>query len=177
LAVEIFADEIYDGQTIERGATTKDGKVMVEEPRNEWIVHLLSKVCEEKHRRMHEGLDRLGLYRGQPSMLRALWGKDGMTHSELAEQLDRCPETITKMVQRMERAGFVERRSDPNDERLSRVYLTPAGRTVKSAVEDVWAALEEQVVTGFTETEVTLLQGLLTRVSRNIAAEPCAERA
>lgn len=150
---------------------------MVEEPGSERIVHLLSKVCEHKHRRMHERLDALGLYKGQPSMLRALWAEDGMTHSALAEQLDRCPATITKMVQRMEKAGFVQRRSDPSDERLSRVFLTPAGRSVKAAVEDVWAALEEQVVAGFTEPEVAQLRSLLTRVCRNIDAEPCAERA
>ena len=148
---------------------------MVQKPRSESIVHLLSKVCELKHRRMHEQLDALGLYRGQPPMLRALWGKDGMTHSELAEQLDRCPATITKMVQRMEKAGFVERRSDPSDERLSRVYLTPAGRTIKSAVEDVWSALEEQLVTGFTPPEVALLRSQLTRVCQNIEAKPYVE--
>jgi DNA-binding MarR family transcriptional regulator len=145
---------------------------MVEETRSEWIVHLLSRVCEHKRRRMRELLDDLGLYKGQPSMLRALWAEDGMTHSELAGQLDRCPATITKMVQRMERAGFVERRSDPGDERLSRVYLTPAGRSVKDAVEEVWGAFEEQVVAGFTEQEIALLRRLLTRVCRNMETKP-----
>ena len=149
---------------------------MAEEPREKRIVHVLSILCEHKHRRMHELLDALGLYKGQPSMLRALWAEDGMTHSELAEQLDRCPATITKMVQRMEKAGFVERRSDPSDERLSRVYLTPAGRDIKAAVEDVWGAFEEQVVAGFTEQEIALLRGLLMRVCRNIEARPCAQR-
>jgi DNA-binding MarR family transcriptional regulator len=139
-------------------------------------VHLLSQVCEHKHRRMHELLDDLGLYKGQPSMLRALWAEDGMTHSELAEQLDRCPATITKMVQRMEKAGFVERRSDPSDERLSRVYLTAAGRNVKTAVEQVWGAFEERVVAGFSGQEVALLRSFLVRVCRNMETEPCAER-
>jgi DNA-binding MarR family transcriptional regulator len=150
---------------------------MAEEPRGEWIVHLFSIVCEHKHRRMHQLLDALGLYKGQPSMLRALWAEDGMTHSELAEQLDRCPATISKMVQRMEKAGFVERRSDPSDERLSRVYLTPAGHDIKAAVEEVWGAFEEQVVAGFTEQEIALLRSFLMRVCRNMEAEPCAERA
>jgi DNA-binding MarR family transcriptional regulator len=149
---------------------------MVEEPRGEWIVHLLSIVCEHKHRRMHQLLDALGLYKGQPSMLRALWAEDGMTHSQLAGQLDRCPATISKMVQRMEKAGFVERRSDPSDERLSRVYLTPAGRDVKAAVEDVWGAFEKQVVARFTGQEIALLRSFLIRVCRNMETEPCAER-
>jgi DNA-binding MarR family transcriptional regulator len=149
---------------------------MFEEPRDERIVHLLSRVCEHKHHRMHELLDDLGLYKGQPSMLRALWAEDGMTHSELAEQLDRCPATITKMVQRMEKAGFVERRSDPSDERLSRVYLTAAGRDVKAAVEEVWEAFEARIVAGFSEQEIALLRSLLARVCRNLETEPRAER-
>jgi len=38
----------------------------------------------------------------------------------------------------MEKAGFIERRDDPEDERISRVYLTDAGRDVRSEVEAVW---------------------------------------
>jgi hypothetical protein len=44
---------------------------MTGEPTRERIGHLLVKVCELKHRLMHELLDDLGLYKGQPSMLRA----------------------------------------------------------------------------------------------------------
>jgi DNA-binding MarR family transcriptional regulator len=149
---------------------------MLEEARHERIVHLISQVCEHKHHRMHELLDDLGLYKGQPAMLRALWAEDGMTHTELAEQLGRCPATITKMVQRMERAGFVERRSDPSDERLSRVYLTAAGREVRTAVEEVWSTLEVQLVAGFSEQELVLLRSFLARVCRNMETEPRAER-
>ena len=144
---------------------------MTGEPTLEHIGHLLIKVCTFKHRRMHELLDGLGLYRGQPFVLRALWKQDGMTHSELAELLDRSPATITKMVQRMERAGFVERRPDPGDERVSRVYLTDVGRNIKSEVEDVWRAFEEQVVSGFSEEELTVLRSLLLRICRNMEGE------
>jgi DNA-binding MarR family transcriptional regulator len=139
-----------------------------EEPTAERMGHLLSRVCEHKHRRMHGLLDTLGLYKGQPFVLRALWARDGITQSELAEQLDRCPATITKMVQRMEKAGFVERKPDPGDERLSRVYLTDAGRNIKSAVEDVWRAFEEQAFVGFSQEERSTFGELLLRVCRNL---------
>jgi DNA-binding MarR family transcriptional regulator len=138
----------------------------------ERIGHVLTKVCELRHRRMHELLDGLGLYRGQPSMLRALWMHDGSTQSELADQLQRCPATITKMVQRMERAGFVKRKPDPSDERLSRVCLTDAGRGIQSAVEGVWRTFDEQAFAGFSEDEITRLHGLLLRVSHNIEGAP-----
>ena len=145
---------------------------MTAEPTPERLGHLLNKVCGLRHRRMHELLDDLGLYRGQPSMLNALWAEDGMTHSLLAERLNKSPATITKTVKRMEKAGFVERRPDPRDERLSRVYLTGAGRDIQSAVEDVWRAFEEQAFAGLGEEELAVLRGLLLCICHNIKREP-----
>jgi DNA-binding MarR family transcriptional regulator len=130
--------------------------------------NLLSKVCGLRHRRMHELLDSLGLYRGQPSMLNALWAQDGMTHSQLAERLSKSPATITKTVKRMEKTGFVERRPDPHDERLSRVYLTCAGRDIRASVEDVWRSFEEQAFAGLSQEELAVLRSALLRVCQNI---------
>jgi DNA-binding MarR family transcriptional regulator len=134
----------------------------------ERIGHLLNKVCHRRHRRMHELLESLGLYRGQPSMLRALWAQDGMTHTELAAGLNRNPATITKMVQRMEKAGFVQRRTDSRDERVSLVYLTDAGRDIKTAVENVWSAFEARTLAGLSEQERAELSRLLLRICQNL---------
>ena len=144
---------------------------MTAQPTPERLGHLLNKVCGLRHRRMHELLDELGLYRGQPSMLRALWAGDGLTHSALAGQLGKSPATITKTVKRMERAGFVERKPDPRDERLSRVYLTAAGRDVQAAVEQVWQDFEQQAFAGFSPEEMASLRGMLQRVCHNIGGE------
>ena len=48
----------------------------------------------------------------------------GITHSELAHRMRVSPETVTNMLQRMEKTGFVERRPGAEDQRVSRVYLT-----------------------------------------------------
>ena len=144
---------------------------MTAQPTPERLGHLLNKVCGLRHRRMHELLDELGLYRGQPSMLRALWSGDGITHSALAGQLNKSPATITKTVKRMEKAGFVERKPDPRDERLSRVYLTAAGRNVQTAVEQVWQDFELQAFDGFSQEEMATLRGLLQRVCHNIGGD------
>ncbi len=142
---------------------------MTQEPASEHIGHLLSQVCKLKHHRMHKLLEGLGLYRGQPHVLRALWKQDGVTHSALAESLNRSPSTITNMIKRMEKTGFVERRPDPKDERVSRVYLTGAGRDIKTAVEDVWRVFEDQAFAGFGEEELAVLRDLLFRVCRNMS--------
>jgi DNA-binding MarR family transcriptional regulator len=150
---------------------------MTHELTREQTRHLLGKVCELRHRRMHKLLDDLGLYSGQPSMLSALWERDGAAQSELSDLLGKSPATVTKMVKRMEKAGFVERRPDPSDERVSHVYLTDSGRSIKAALEEVWRTFEEQALAGFDEAELGTLRDCLARVCHNIKDEFCRKHA
>ena len=137
---------------------------------SESIDFLLAQVCRLHYSRARILLEEFGLFRGQPPLF-ALWEKEGRTHSELAEHLHVQPATITKMIKRMERAGFVERRQDAEDQRVSRVYLTDAGRNIRDAVEGVWRELEEQTFAGFSLEERTLLNQFLLRIRHNLMHE------
>ena len=132
------------------------------------ISRLVSRASELKHWRMHKLVDELGLYRGEPLVLHALWNQDGMTQSGLTERLHRSPSTITKTVQRMEKAGLVVRRPDDRDERVSRVYLTNVGREIRPAVEEAWRRLNQEIFSGFSAQELTSFHDFLLRVCRNI---------
>jgi len=128
----------------------------------------------------HASLAALGLHRGQPMLLFALLDQDGQTHSQLAEALMVTPATISRMVQRMERAGFVTRRPDAADERLSRVYLTPAGRNIDAALRDLWSHVEAVTFAGLDASEraalyrylLTMRGNLARAVGREAPAEP-----
>jgi DNA-binding MarR family transcriptional regulator len=141
---------------------------MIHRQEPESLDRLFSQVCRLKHSRVHTLLEALGLYRGQPSVLRALWEHEGPTHSELARHLNVQPATITKMITRMEKAGFVERRPDPGDQRLSRVYLTEAGRAVRDQVQQVWHRLEMEAFAGFTEEERRQMGQFFQRIRENL---------
>ncbi len=130
--------------------------------------YLLTHVCKAHYSRARAMLDEIGLYRGQQFVLCTLWAEEGLTHSELSERLHVHPATVTNALKRMERAGFLERRSDPEDQRVSRVYLTDAGREIRGAVERVWAELEEQTFQGFSAKERETLERLLQRVHENL---------
>ena len=134
----------------------------------ETIGQLLGRISHLHHKRMHETWELLDLHRGQPFVLHLLWEQDGRTHSELAKIMRRSPATITNMVKSMERAGFVERRADPNDERVSRVCLTKAGRECKAKVEEAWKSFERRTLAGFEQAELDTLQALLERVLGNL---------
>ena len=129
---------------------------------------LLAHICKLHYARMHTLLEELGLYRGQPPMLFVLWEQEGATHGELAARLHVKPATITKMITRMEKAGFVARRPDPEDQRVSRVYLTNAGRSIRDRVEQVWRTLEEETFEGFGAEERDLLQRFFLQMRENL---------
>ena len=141
---------------------------MHREPEDESINHLLVHVCRLHHSRARTLLHGLGLYRGQPPVLHALWEKEGLTHSDLATRLHVTPATITKMIQRMEKAGFVERRPDSEDQRVSRVYLTDAGQAIQAEVHRVFRALEDESLAGFTVEERVLLRRFLLHIRENL---------
>jgi MarR family transcriptional regulator, organic hydroperoxide resistance regulator len=129
---------------------------------------LLAQVSRLHHTRAHTLLEAIGLYRGQPPVLRALWAQEGLTHTELAEHLHLTPATVTKMLQRMEKTGFVLRQPDSEDQRVSRVYLTEAGRAIRSQVQAVWQTMEQEVFAGFTEEERALLRHFLLQLRENL---------
>jgi DNA-binding MarR family transcriptional regulator len=141
---------------------------MPEAPEAESLDSLFAQICRLKHARIHTLLDELDLYRGQPSVLRALWEQEGLMHADLARSLHVQPATITKMLQRMERAGFLERRPDAEDQRISRVYLTEAGRAIRTDVQQVWHRLEEEAFAGFTLEERTLVRHFFVRIRENL---------
>ena len=134
----------------------------------ESLDRLFAQICRLKHARVHTLYEALGLYRGQSRMLGALWAQEGLTHTELSRQLRVQPATITRMIQRMEKAGFVVRRQAPDDRRVSRVYLTAAGQAVREDVQRVWHRLEEEAFAGFTEEEGMLLHRFFLRIRDNL---------
>ena len=103
---------------------------MTSQPTLELLDVLLAQVCRLHHERASVRLRALGLYRGQPSLLFRLHEQDGQTLTDLSTQLGVAPATMTRMTQRMERAGFLQRRPDADDQRVSRVYLTEAGHAI-----------------------------------------------
>jgi MarR family transcriptional regulator, organic hydroperoxide resistance regulator len=144
----------------------------MKEPKDqpETLDYLLAQVSHLHHARVHQLLEDLGLYRGQPPVLFALWEQEGLTQSDLAARMENTPATVSKMLQRMEKTGFITRRPDPNDQRISRVYLTEAGRAVQTQVEAIWARMERETLAGLDEAQRLALRQCLLRIRQNLKA-------
>ena len=79
---------------------------------------------------------RFGMTRAQWAVLLRLERREGLKQSDLAEDLDIQPITLTRLVDRLCDNGLIERRADPNDRRAKRLYLTPAARPLLDRIDD-----------------------------------------
>jgi DNA-binding MarR family transcriptional regulator len=137
-------------------------------PITETISYLLAQVCKVHRSKGQELLSNLDLHLGQEMLLIHLWPRDGLTQSELADDLCISPATITKTLDRMSKVGLVERRTDNEDQRVSRVYLTNEGRLLQEPVGGAWHELEAQSMANLTLEEQILLRRLLLQVYENL---------
>jgi len=141
---------------------------MSQKPLPETVSYLLAQICHSHRGYASILLAELGLHVGQEMLLLHLWQEDGLTLSQLAERLAVKPPTVTKMLERMQKAGFVECRKDAQDQRVSRVYLSQLGKDLQTPVERVWDVLEERTLTNLTLEERLLLRRLLLQVHANL---------
>lgn len=132
------------------------------------LYSLFLQVIRSHFHRTHEVLDNIGLYPGQPQLLMILSKQDGQSQKDLASKLNIKPATITVMVNRMEKAEFVERRPDPNDQRVSRVFLTEKGKAVCLEVKNLMKTMESECFRHFSIEEKIVLRRLLLQIRDNL---------
>ncbi|MGY5801676.1 MarR family winged helix-turn-helix transcriptional regulator [Rhizobium hainanense] len=119
---------------------------------------------------MTRSLTASGLYAGQDGVILALAATDGLPAGTLAQKLGVKAPTMTRTIGRMEAQGFVERRPDADDARLTKVYLTEAGRNSVSEIESSAASCDELATRGFSEKEIRSLVRLLKTIEHNLQA-------
>jgi MarR family transcriptional regulator, organic hydroperoxide resistance regulator len=114
----------------------------------------------------HALLAEHGLTHSQFFVLSNLVNEPGMSQQALADRLDVTKGNTSGLIERMEEAGLVERRPDPEDRRSYQLYATEAGHR---AFESAAPALENNVaqkLSVLTDEEQTTLVNLLAKVDR-----------
>ncbi len=135
----------------------------------ESIGYLLAQAAKEHRSRVSTAFSDLGIHVGQDMVLLCLWKEDGLTPSELASRLKVEPGTVSKVLSRMEKVDLVTRRSDPEDARSYKVYLTERGRALREPVESRWQEVEDRMVEELSPEEKVVLYRLLSRVRDNLS--------
>jgi DNA-binding MarR family transcriptional regulator len=140
-------------------------------PISDTISFVLARVGVAHRFRASRMLTEVGLHVGQEMLLQILWQEDKLTQTELADRLCIQLATVNKMIQRMERAGWVTKCGDEQDGRVSRVQLTQKGSDLQAATEQVWDRLEQCTLANFTPEERGILGRFLHQLYENLSQE------
>jgi len=140
------------------------------------VGQLLAQVCRMSGHRLQGHMHKIGLHRGQGFALIHLWHGDGMPQRDLSRSMHISPASVTNMLQRMERDGWIERRRDELDQRIVRVYLTGKAKETRIQAKRVFQEMEDALNAIYTVEEQSTLKRLLTKLHTHFALEqphPC----
>ncbi len=111
---------------------------------------------------------RFGMTRAQWGVLFRLQRAEGLKQSELADLLEVQPITLTRLIDRLCDNGLIERRSDPNDRRAKRLFLTPAAKPVLEKVTAAAETMMADVLAGLDQSTREAMRTALTALKSNL---------
>jgi len=111
---------------------------------------------------------RFGMTRAQWGVLFRLERSEGLKQSELAQLLEIQPITLTRLIDRLCDNGLIERRSDPNDRRAKRLFLTPAARPLLDRLNKLSTDMMTRVLEGVDRKAIEAMTGQFAGIKENI---------
>ncbi len=111
-----------------------------------------------------------GVTAAQSGLLFFLGSNDGALMSEAAAALDLGAPGMSGLADRTEKAGLIERRPDESDRRVSRLWLTEAGRAARQHSKVSMRTLNAKLTKGFTEAEIDIVARWLTSLQTKFPA-------
>ena len=125
------------------------------------VVHKIKNRAKE----MYQEFDMNG---SQASILFTLYQRDAMSQKDLAALLNVTPPSITSSIQKMEREGYLTRRTDEADQRVMRLTLAEKGRSCIQNIRTVATQMEELMFRGMREEETQMLRRMLLQIYENL---------
>jgi len=127
----------------------------------ECMVFLLGKAYQKAHSDFKKRLKPYGLTNLQHLVLEGLWYHDGMTAAELGKLLILDKATLSGALDRMVDTGWINKRQDPGDGRILRLFTSEKANQLKSQLVDERKKANIQILENFSIEERLVLKRLL----------------
>lgn len=103
----------------------------------------------------------------QWEMLNYLWLEDGISQKDLAEQIGKDQTNAARIADKLERKGWLERKTHPSDRRAYRMFLTEEGKTLKTVLQPLVHEISKQYEQGIPPEDVEIFKRTLERIVQN----------
>lgn len=146
----------------------------VDAPDRRRLPPLLRRAWYSLNQAFRRRIVKTGATPDQFTALRTLIEADakGITQGELTRLMSSDPNTIASLLERMQKAGWVDRQRHESDRRAYRIRTTPKGRQLYRQLRDVAVGLQEQVLSVLAEGD---REDFLTKLA--LVADCCREAA
>ena len=138
----------------------------------ETVSFLLARVTTAFRSSLERQMGQIGLHGGQIFVLLELWKQDGLRQIDIAGRLHLSAPTVNKMLKGLIEINLVTRSRIDDDARSTRIVLTERGREIREHIEAQWLELEENCLSGLTETERLVLFDLLGKLRSTYTGTP-----
>lgn len=138
---------------------------------SEEIVSLISQVREKANKLIVDELKKRGVEGLAPShgsILFQLYKHKSLCMKDIADLINKDKSTITALVNKLERLGYVKKRKDAQDNRITYLELTDLGEEIKESFKAVSKILQEKIYQGFEDDEKQQAVDLLMRLKSNL---------
>lgn len=130
---------------------------------------LLTDASRMIRRRFDTRAKGIGITNPQWRVLAILNRRPGINQGQIADILEVEPITTCRMVDRLEQAGLVERRRDPNDRRAWQVFTTPKAMPLVERMQRIADEIMAKTLMGLDDQAVTALTVMLEQVRVNLS--------
>lgn len=130
----------------------------------EGIPQTLFSLVWEVEQRIRRHFRGTNLHWGLRRILQRLWLQDGLSQKELSDAVGSSEASISNMLKHLVAGGWVKRRQDEYDYRISRVYLTDQGAALRDAIGEKLRQMDATLRAELGEADAQTLESLLRQV-------------
>ncbi|MBB4185106.1 MarR family transcriptional regulator for hemolysin [Sinorhizobium terangae] len=94
--------------------------------------------------------------------------KDGINQRELADELEIETPTIVRLLDGMEKQGFIERRVELSDRRAKQIHMTDFGRSVARDIQNLADEIRNDVLDGLEPEEIAVALKVVSTIASNV---------
>ena len=105
---------------------------------------------------------------GQGRILFALWEKDGISIQELAQKTSLGKSTLTSMLNRLEKAEYIQLKRSSKDDRKKIITLTEKDKQLHEKYEELSKEMNQLFYNGFSNKEIDIFEQYLEKALKNL---------
>ena len=135
------------------------------------IGFLLHDVTRLMKRLFDKRMSTLDLTRSQWWVLNFLYFNEGINQSDFAVLLDIEKAPLSRLLYRMEKKGWIERRSDINDKRIKNLFLSKKIKPLIVDMRDMANLTRQQALSGLSEKEQIIFRENLKKIKQTLSTQ------